>query len=291
MPGTPIIDAHLHLWDPARLPMAWLAGNQLLERPYGLAEYAQHTAGLDVAAMVYLQVDVAPAYALIEARAIAELAVSEPRLAGIVAYAPLEDGRLVRAYLDALTAIGPLVKGVRRITQGEADPAFCLRPGFVAGVRQLADYGLSCDLCIYHPQLAATTELVRRCPEVQFMLDHIGKPDIRGGQLEPWRAQLAELAGLPNVLCKISGVATEADHAAWTPDQLAPYIAHALDVFGEDRVVFGGDWPVLLLAAPYTRWVETLDGLTAAMGEPARRKLWAENARRFYRLHGMLSGE
>ncbi|GAB4423022.1 MAG: amidohydrolase family protein [Chloroflexi bacterium OHK40] len=284
MTTLPIVDAHVHLWDPERLPIAWIAGDTLLDRPFGTDDYRAHTDGLPVEAYVYVQVDVATAYALTEVRLVAEQAAADPRLQAIVAFAPLEDGRRVRSYLDDLVRLSPLVRGVRRITQGEPDPEFCLRPGFVEGVRQLADYGLSCDLCLTHRQLGPTVELVRRCPEVRFMLDHIAKPAIREGTIEPWRAQLAELAALPNVWCKLSGVLTEADHSGWTVAQIEPYLAHALAVFGEERVAFGSDWPVLLQAASYRRWVETLDGLTAHLGEAARRKLWADNARRFYRL-------
>lgn len=286
MPAFPIVDAHVHLWDPALMRIPWLDGIAALNRPFGPAEYREHTAGVDVGAFVYVQVEVATAYALTEARRVAELAAEDPRLRAIVAYAPLEDGRRARSYLDDLVRVSPLVRGVRRITQGEADPAFCLRPGFVEGVRQLPDYGLTCDLCIYHPQLGPTVELVRRCPEVTFMLDHIAKPGIRAGEMELWRAQLAELAALPNVWCKISGVVTEAEHQGWTPETIGPYIAHALAVFGEERVAFGSDWPVVVQAGGYSRWVEALDGLTAHLGAAARRKLWAENARRFYRLGG-----
>ena len=284
MPETPIVDAHVHLWDPERLRIPWLDGNATLNRPFGLAEYAAHTADLPVEAFVYVQVDVAPAYALTEVRLVAEQAAADPRLQAIVAYAPLEDGRRVRDYLDDLVRLSPLVRGVRRITQGEADPAFCLRPSFVEGVRQLADHNLSCDLCLFHQQLGPTVELVRRCPEIRFMLDHIAKPGIRASELEPWGAQLAELATLPNVVCKLSGVVTEAEHASWTTAELAPYILHALTLFGEDRVVFGSDWPGVLLASEYRRGVETLDELTRQLTPEARRKLWAENARRFYRL-------
>jgi L-fuconolactonase len=102
--------------------------------------------------------------------------------------------------------------------------------------------------------------------------------------LDPWREEMRELASLPNVICKVSGMVTEADPQHWTPEDLAPYLSHLLDVFGEDRVAFGGDWPVVTLAAPYRRWVETLDALTAHLSPTAKRKLWAENARRFYRL-------
>lgn len=284
MPDLPIIDAHVHLWDPARFRMAWLDGSDLLGRRYLLDQYRAHTAGLAIEALVYLQVDVAPAYGLLEAQFVAGLAAHDPRIGAIVAWAPLEDGDCARTYLDALVGLSPLVKGVRRIVQSEPDAGFCLRPGFVRGVRLLAEYGLSCDICIQHEQLAATIALVRQCPEVQFMLDHLGKPAIKAGRLEPWRTQLAELAALPNVLCKISGVATEADHAGWTVEQIAPYVRHALDVFGDDRVAFGGDWPVVLLASEYRRWVDALDALTHDRSPAARRKLWAENARRFYRL-------
>jgi L-fuconolactonase len=284
MPDAPIIDAHVHLWEPERLRIPWLDALDTLNRPFGLAEYSAHTAGLEIEAFVYVQVDVAPAYGLTEARVAAEYAAEDSRLRAIVAYAPLEDGRRVRSYLDDLVRVSPLVRGVRRITQGESDPAFCLRPDFVEGVRQLSDYGLTCDLCIYHHQLGPTVELVRRCPEVSFMLDHIGKPGIKAGELEQWRTQLAELAELPNVTCKLSGVVTEADRGAWTEAGIAPYVAHALAVFGEDRVAFGSDWPVVLLAAEYRRWVATLEALTAQLAPAASRKLWAENARRFYRI-------
>jgi len=284
MPDFPIVDAHVHLWDPARFRIPWLDGNALLDQPYLLDEYRAHTAGVEVEAMVYLQVDVAPAYGLLEAQFVADLAREDSRIKAIVAWAPLEDGTRTRSYLDALVKISPLVKGVRRIVQGESDVNFCLRPGFVRGTQLLVEYGLSCDICIYHPQLAATIALVRQCPEVQFILDHLGKPAIKDHLLEPWRAQLAELASLPNVICKISGAATEADHQNWQADDLAPYIGHALAVFGEDRVAFGGDWPVVLMAAPYSRWVATLDALTTQLSPEAKRKLWAENARRFYRL-------
>jgi L-fuconolactonase len=284
MPDTPIIDAHLHLWDPQQMRIPWLDGSDLLDRPYTLADYRTQTQGLDIEALVYLQVDVDPAYALVEARHIARLAAEEPRLQAIVAWAPLEHGARARSFLDELVAVDPRVKGVRRILQGEPDPAFCLRPDFVRGVELLGEYGLSFDICINHTQLASAVELVRRCPQISFMLDHIAKPDIRGARLDPWRAQMQELAALPNVVCKISGVVTEADHAAWRIDDIAPYVAHALACFGEDRVAFGGDWPVVLLASRYKRWVETLDTLTAHLSPIARRKLWAENARRFYRL-------
>ena len=284
MSTMPIVDAHVHLWDPEYMRMPWLDGNELLNRRYALDEYRQHTAGIDVEAFVYAQVDVAPAYGLIEARWVADRAREDPRLQGIVAWAPIEDGARARSYLDALVQIDPRIKGVRRLLQDEPDPAFCLRPDFVRGVRLLTEYGLSFDICIYHPQLASAIELVRQCPDVAFMLDHLGKPGVAAGLHEPWRAQILELAALPNVICKVSGLVTEADHQRWTSADLAPYVEHVLAAFGEDRVAFGSDWPVVLLAGGYRRWFETLSELTTQLSPDAQRKLWADNARRFYRL-------
>ena len=125
---------------------------------------------------------------------------------------------------------------------------------------------------------------MRQFPRQRFVLDHIAKPDIKSGLLEPWRDEIRALAALPNVYCKVSGLVTEADPDGWTTDDLAPYVAHILDSFGEDRVMFGGDWPVVLNASSYARWVETLDALTADLSDVAKRKLWAENARTFYRI-------
>lgn len=284
MPDVPIVDSHVHLWDPTAFRMPWLDGNDLLNRPYGLADYDEQTAGLPIQGIVYLQVEVTPAYGLLEALWAVNRAAEDSRLQGIVPWAPLEDGAVCRTYLAALAELSPLIKGVRRVTQGEADNDFTSRPGFIAATRLLPEFGLSCDLCVYHPQLPSAIALARACPETDFVLDHIAKPDIKGHLLDPWRAQIAELAALPNVACKISGMVTEADHARWTPEDLAPYVAHVLDAFGADRVMYGGDWPVLLAAAPYLRWAETLDALTAHLTPDAKRKLWGDNARRFYRL-------
>lgn len=284
MPDVPIVDAHVHLWDPEHFRMVWLDGDELLHRRYDLPDYWAHTQGVDVDAFVYVQVEVEPAYGLLEAQWAADRAKADARLKGIVAWAPLEHGEPAGAFLKALSGIDGPIKGVRRLLQGEPDPEFCLRPDFVRGVQMLPDYGFSFDICIYHYQLAGAIELVRRCPETSFMLDHIAKPNIKEHLLDPWRSQIARMAALPNVSCKLSGLVTEADRQRWTPDDLAPYVTHVLDAFGEDRVAFGGDWPVALGAATYPRWVETLDVLTARLSPQAKRKLWAENARRFYRL-------
>lgn len=284
MPPGPIVDSHVHLWDPTRFRMPWLDGNERIGRPFGLADFREHTTGIDVEGIVYLQVEVTPPYALLEARWVAELPPEGPPILGIVPWAPLEDGERVRTFLDALVAVDPRIRGIRRLYQAESDPDFCIRPDFIRGTQILTEYGLSCDLGIRHPQLRNTIRLVEACPDVQFVVDHIAKPDIRAGQLDPWRDEIRALADFPNVCCKVSGMVTEATPDTWTTDDLAPYVAHVLEVFGEDRVMFGGDWPVVLMASPYRRWVEALDALTAGLSDAAKSKLWNENARRFYRL-------
>jgi L-fuconolactonase len=281
---VPVIDSHVHLWNPDRFRLRWLDNIARLNRPYLLEDYFEHTGAVPIEGFVYIETDIDRVYAFLEAQWAAGLAAHEPRMKGIVAHAPLEHGERARAYLEGLAALGPIIKGVRRLIQDEPDPDFCLQPAFVQGVQMLPGFGFSFDLCIRHYQLPAAVELVKRCPETGFILDHIAKPAIKQGELEPWRAGMRELAALPNVACKLSGLVTEADHQNWQEADLQPYVAHVLEVFGEDRVLFGSDWPVALQASEYPRWVETLAQLTGHLSPAAKRKLWAGNARRYYRL-------
>ncbi len=214
---------------------------------------------------------------------ISGLAGQEPRIHGIVAHVPLENATGVRAELAALAKF-QLVKGVRRNLQGETAPDFCLQPDFVAGVQALEEFGFSFDLCILHQQLPAAIELVRRCPEVVFILDHCGKPAIRESHFEPWAVHLKALGELPNVSCKISGLLTEADLIDWKPCDLQPFIRHALDCFGVDRVLFGGDWPVLTLAGDYLQWLGALDFCLPGADESDLKKLFQSNAENIYRI-------
>ena len=279
------LDAHVHLWNPQQFRMPWLDHEPTLNKPFGLAQYPRQGAGRTITGMVYVEVDVAPHYALLEARWAASLAAQDARLARHRCSGACGAWRKEYAdYLMALNPIGPIIKGVRRNLQAETDRTFCLQPDFVRGVRLVAEYGFSFDICIRH---LAMRRLLNWCVSVLipgFILDHLGKPGIKDHVLDPWREHLAQLAALPNVWCKLSGLVTEADPHRWTPGDLAPYLAHALEVFGEDRVVFGGDWPVLLLASSYDQWIEVLDALTWHLSSEAKRKLWAENARHFYRL-------
>ena len=284
MSHGPIIDSHVHLWDPTRFRMPWLDDNEKIGKPFGLPEFREHSAGIEVEGIVYLQVEVTPPYSLLEAQWVADQPNDGPPILGIVPWAPMEDGDRARSFLDAMVAIDPRIKGIRRLYQSEPDIDFCIRPDFIRGVQILPEYGLSFDLGVFHQHLKNTITLVRACPEVSFILDHMAKPNIKDGLRDPWFDEIRQLAALPNVVSKISGIVNEADWDHWTVDDLKPYVEHVLEQFGEDRVMFGGDWPVVLMASPYRRWAETVDTLTAGLSDMARRKLWNENARRVYRL-------
>lgn len=283
MPNFPIVDTHLHIWDLDRLRYPWLANVPPLNKNHLIGDYRRACGPVAVAKMVFLQCECDAAQFQQEADWVTEVAQSDSRIRGIVPWAPLEKGVAAEAELAHLAA-NPLIKGIRRIIQFEPDQEFCLRPDFVCGVQLLPAYGLSFDLCINHTQLANTIKLVRQCEEVSFVLDHIGKPDIKAGRLDPWRAELKELAALPNVHCKLSGLVTEADHAKWTPADLQPYIDHVIACFGFDRVMFGGDWPVSTQASDYPRWVDTLDAALRGVSTADLRKLYVTNAEAFYRV-------
>lgn len=283
MPSFPIIDTHLHVWDPAHLSYPWLAGNALLNRAYLPADYDRACFPFKVDKMVFIQAEAEFSQFREETAWVTALAASEPRIQGIVSWAPLEQGDACRKDLEQL-AQNKLVKGIRRIIQFEPDLDFCLRPGFIQGVQALPDYGLSFDICINHKQMANTIELVRRCPGVRFILDHIGKPDIKHGLMEPWKQHILSLASFSNVWCKLSGLATEADHANWRREELRPYLDHCIHAFGFERVMFGGDYPVVLQASPWNRWVETLEWALSGCSQQELRKVFRENAVAFYRL-------
>lgn len=284
MAARPIIDAHVHIWDTDRFPIPWLEEIPKLNKRNWIDDYFAATGELPFQGFVYLQVEVSQPYALIEARTIAALAEVDKRVLAIVPWAPLEEGERVRIFLEQLKSISPKIKSIRRIVQGEADPEFCLQPGFIRGNQILAEYDLTSEICCYYTQLAANIEMVKQCPHTQFILNHIAKPNIRAGEFQPWADQLTELASLGNVVCKISGATTEADHENWTLDDVRPYVEHALSAFGEDKVLFGSDWPVVTQAATYQRWVETVEEITKDLSEEQKNKLWRENAIRFYRL-------
>jgi L-fuconolactonase len=283
MPDFSIVDAHVHLCNVKDLRYSWTKDAPQLGRNVSPADLFKTAGPVAIEKFVFVEVAVDAPLHLKEAAWVQGLAATTPQLGAIVAHAPLEEGAAVEAHLLALKK-NPLVRGVRRLLQGEADARFCLRPDFVAGVKLLAKHDLSFDICIYHHQMAAVIELVKQCPQVRFVLDHIGKPGIKAGLREPWWQEIKALAALPNVSCKISGVITEADHAAWTPRDVAPYIEHAIDCFGFGRAMFGSDWHVQELAGTYPGWVEIVDDVVRLASADEKRKLFRETAHAFYRV-------
>jgi L-fuconolactonase len=280
----PLLDTHVHFWDPAQLSYPWLAEIPQLNAAFLPADLGAATTGLALEKIVFVEADVSHAQQLAEVAWVTALAASEPRLAGIVAAAPLEQGEAVRGHLQDLAAY-PLVKGVRRLLQAEP-PGFATQPNFIRGVQLLREFDFSFDICIKHHHLGEVIQLVAQCPDIAFVLDHIGKPDIKAQRFDPWRAEIKKLASFPNVVCKISGLVTEADLKQWTLPDLRPYLDHVLEVFGPERVMYGGDWPLSTLAATYQAWLETLQEATTALSAAERQRLFYENGQLYYRLGG-----
>lgn len=282
MPEFPIVDAHLHIWDPSRISYPWLERNAILNRRYDLDDFNAAFSSAAVEAMVFVQCEADFAAFREEAAWVAAQAKTDPRLKGMVAWAPLEKGKAVEEDLLALKR-HPILRGIRRIIQFEDDIEFCLRPAFIEGVRILPDHGLTFDICVDHRHMGNVLKFVDALPDVPMILDHIGKPSIRTGTMEPWARQMRELAGHPNVVCKVSGVATEAG-PNWTAAQLRPYIDVAFSEFGFERTLFGGDWPVTLQAVDPAGWISILDGVLEGVDPAQRRAFWRDNAARIYRL-------
>jgi L-fuconolactonase len=283
MPNFPIIDAHVHLTDVKNLGYAWTKSAPVLNRSVLPADLFKAAAPVEIEKFVFVEVDVDMPQHIAEAEWIDGIAKSEPKLAGMVAALPLERGNAVAGDLARIAGL-KVARGIRRLIQNQPDPDFCIRPKFIEGLKLLAKYDLVFDICIFHHHLPNAIKMVRQCPEVRFVLDHIAKPAIKAGVSDPWRQHMKELAALPNVTCKISGVSTEADHQNWTREQLKPYIAHAIESFGFARCMYGGDWHVLELAGTYPQWVEVVDWVIEGASADEKRKLYRDTATRVYRL-------
>lgn len=279
----PIVDAHLHLWDPAKFRYPWLDDIPALNRVFSLDDYNSACGHVKVEKMVFMQCDCLPSQYLQEVEWVTELSRTDSRLAGIVSWAPLEKGEEVRPEIELLKT-NRLVKGVRRIIQVEPDMEFCLQPGFIDGVNLLKDFDLTFDICISHIHNKNVIRFISKCPEVPMILDHIGKPDIKGRVSDPWRDEIVELAKFPNLYCKLSSLATEADQLHWTLDDVRPYAEHIIECFGFDRLVFATDWPVSSLAASIPVCVDTLLAILKGCTGQELQKVFYRNALDFYRI-------
>ncbi|HEU5474894.1 MAG TPA: amidohydrolase family protein [Actinophytocola sp.] len=251
-----MVDAHHHLWDPARRVYPWLTGLAAIQRRYTLDDL-RAAAGPEVTATVLVQTVSSVAET---AEFLATARESGGLVVGVIGWVDLSAA-------DLRVPDGPLV-GVRHQVEDEPDPDWLLRPDVGRGLRRLAGAGLVYDLLVRAAQRDAALAVARQVPELAFVLDHAGKPGIAGGEWEPWASWVTELARLPNVTCKLSGLVTEASWSSWAVADIRPYAEHVLDRFGADRVMFGSDWPVCELAGGYRAvralTAELLAGASAA---------------------------
>ena len=291
MPNFPIIDTHLHVWDQTQLKYSAFEGNPLFNHPYHVEDYRRDCGNLDIEATVFLE-----CYAdfwegggqyIEEIRFVEDEAKRDPRIKAIVPMAPLEWGRGVEPMLAEMHHTHPTVKGIRRIVEFDADPRkLTLSDSFVEGVKLLEKFGMHFEINVNHTQMDIVREFVPRIPGVPLILDHCGKPGIKEGAIDQYRDDVKELSKHQNLTIKLSDLPVEADFEKWTEADLRPYIEATLDTFGPERTIYAGDYPILLQATTMTEWVDVLDRAFADLGlsETETRKIYRDNAIRFYRL-------
>ncbi|WP_432041147.1 amidohydrolase family protein [Streptomyces cadmiisoli] len=277
------VDAHHHVWDLSVRDQDWITGPALrpLRRDFTLTDLAPEAAAAGVDRTVLVQTVTVPE----ETPEFLALAAAHDLVAGVVGWTDLirPDIADELARLRELPG-GRYLKGVRHQVQGEPDPRWLLRPDVHRGLAAVAAAGLVYDLVVRPHQLPACVEAAAAHPGLTFVLDHLGKPGIASGEREPWATGVRALAALPNTVCKLSGLVTEADPAAWTVDDLRPYGEVALDAFGPRRLMFGSDWPVCVLAASYREVIDAASELTAGLGEAERAEVFEGTAARVYDL-------
>jgi L-fuconolactonase len=273
-----IIDSHHHFWRYHPVEYAWIDESmRAIRRDFLPADLKREikAAGVDGVISVQARQNLA------ETEWLLELASQDDFLRGVVGWVPLARPK-VRVHLERFSAY-PKFKGVRHVVQGEPD-GFMLAEPFNDGIRQLREFGLVYDILIVERQLPEAMQLVDRHPDQVFVLDHLAKPLIKHGAFEPWRKNLMSLARRPQVWSKLSGMVTEADFADWTPEQLFPYFETALEAFGPERLLFGSDWPVCLVACDYARWKSTVEQWLAPLSPDERAAILGGNAATAYRL-------
>jgi L-fuconolactonase len=291
MPAYPIIDTHLHVWDQGRLRYSAFEGSPLFGRPYHVEDYRRDCGGLEVEAMVFLE-----CYAdfwegggqyIDEVEFVEEEARRDPRIRRIVAMAPLEWGQGAAPILAEMRDRHPLVGGIRRIMEFDADPrALTLSPGFIAGVNLLESFGWSFDINPNYTQMGIIREWVPKISSgVPMILDHCGKPGIAQGAIAQYREDVRDLARHPNLSIKLSDLPPYAG-PNWTPADLRPYIEATLEAFGPERTIYAGDYPILLQSTTLPAWVDLLDEAFADLGlsEAETRLIYRDNAIDFYKL-------
>lgn len=274
------IDSHQHFWQYDPVAYDWINGDmQILQRDF----LPSHVQPKVKAARMDGCVAVQARQSLEENDFLLALANQYEEVVGVVGWLDLRSDQLEHT----LEKYGSqeYFKGVRHIVQGEPDPEFIIRPDFVRGVRQLAGSGLAYDILVFEQQFPAVLRFLDMCPDQPFVLDHLGKPNMEKGPSKEWVAGIREMAQHPQLYCKVSGMVTEADWATWQPDDFTPYLDVVFDAFGSDRIMFGSDWPVCLLAADsYGEVVSIIDQYTTVFDESQKKAVYGGNAERFYKL-------
>ncbi len=270
------LDAHQHFWsyDAAQYP--WIPPGSPLHRSWLPDDLAalQQPLGFDGSIAVQARQVVG------ESDWLLGLADKHANVQGVVGWVDLRSDR-VEADLARLAA-HPKFVGVRHVVQEEPDDDFMLGKDFQRGISKLRAHGLTYDILIYPKQLEAAIRLAENFPQQPFVLDHLAKPHIKDGALEPWKSQLRRLAKFPNVHCKVSGMLTEADHKAWRAEQFRPYLDTVFEAFGPARLMYGSDWPVCLFAGSYEQAFRLVDDYARGLTDAERAGLFGGNCARFY---------
>lgn len=274
----PVIDAHQHFWHYHPETHDWITEEMaVIRRDFLPDDLAAIFSENGVAGSVAVQADQTEE----ETVRLLNWAANHPFIKGVVGWVDLRSSNIE----ERLTHFRqfPLLKGFRHILQVE-EPAFMLQPDFVNGIAALGRHGFSYDLLLLPHHLEAATKLVKQFPDQPFVVDHLAKPYIKDGKMEQWKKDISELAQYPNVCCKLSGMVTEADWSKWTKDDLYPYIDVAVNTFGMNRLMFGSDWPVCLVAGTYNAWISTVRNYFAGFSENEQLQLFSGNATAFYNL-------
>jgi L-fuconolactonase len=280
------IDAHQHFWKYNPVRDAWITdAMQKIKRDFLPDDFAAECVANEIDASIAVQADQSEN----ETAFLLALAEQNPKIAGVVGWVDLCSPRVAER-LRFFSRYNKL-RGFRHVAQAEPDDRFLMRESFVRGVRCLGEHGFAYDILIYPKQLPAALELVAAVPEQRFVIDHMAKPEIRTNGSAEWAKKMRAIAQNPNVLCKISGLVTEADWQAWKKADFKPYLDVVFEAFGAERLMFGSDWPVCLLAASYRQVKEIVEDYLRGFSEDEKGKVFGENAVRFYRLkmgqHGL----
>lgn len=283
MPDTPhtyhAIDAHHHLWNYSAAEYGWIGETmQSLRRDFSMDDYLRVCSEVGVEASIAVQAR----QTVEETEWLLDIAERHATVAGVVGWIPLASPDVQR-YLERFAGNRSLC-GLRHVIEDEEDPDFILDPAFNRGVDMVREYNLTYDILVRASQLEQTAAFVERHAGQRFVLDHMAKPNIRDGAFDDWAKNITRLAQHETVFCKLSGIVTEAVWDRWTVDDLRPYADHVLQSFGASRVVFGSDWPVCTVAAPYRRWYETVMELLSAVPTHERAAILRDNAIRAYNL-------